>query len=289
MVAMVSVCMFSCSKVNTEDETVTNAESKTVNEVKLEELQLRIADLTEKWSQDSTAILSRVDQSEYISTSPVASSVSVVHADLTGAWIGSRFGWQGALIGGSLASAIAYWEKKHDKDNSYMEIGINEANDGIVVFDGSSTMMDSIGYYHNLILNNIGEEKLSNADSLDLEGLVIKSAKELLGNRLNTSEFYGLKTDKAYLYLGSSMSKLNKASNTEAYCEMLCTDGGLDVSTVGVLKEYLKGIQVVNNTNGKYTQLVLKNIEGANLDKGTEVSLKNAVLVGNASKKMWKE
>lgn len=53
------------------------------------------------------------------------------------------------------------------------------------------------------------------------------------------------------------------------------------------LKEYFKGLETVDNTNGQYSGEVLKLVNGSNLDSGVKTNLQKAVIVGNASSQLW--
>ncbi|WP_286375735.1 hypothetical protein, partial [Xylanibacter rodentium] len=54
-----------------------------------------------------------------------------------------------------------------------------------------------------------------------------------------------------------------------------------------IIKTYMDGLNNIDNTNGEYSKAVERIIDDAEISTETATNLKNSVLVGNASQKLW--
>ena len=286
-IILASMTMYSCS--NDETETTT---AKSVNEnlqkKGLQELQSNIANLNKEWQDKRPIVLTRNELTNQI-TETATNSISITGADLAGAFLGAYLGCgvPGAIIGGAAASAIAYWERETYGYSTKIEIDYYvPANSLIFKNNEIATKADSIGYYHNKILMNIGENKLTNASIDDIEGLVINSAIEIMGNTIESNN-KKLRNNICTDFFKKKITRLNTAKTTEEFYDKISEVGKISKEKLEIIKTYMDGLNNIDNTNGEYSKAVERIIDDAEISTETATNLKNSVLVGNASQKLW--
>lgn len=286
-IALATITAFSCS--NDETETANNDHSATETKQieNLQKLQNDMANLNKEWQTRQPLAITRSEQNSNI-TNRMTNSISITGADLAGAFIGAHFGGFGALVGGALASGVAYWERER-YGNKGFTFGTVVPNNTIIFEDKSTaTMIDSIGYYHNKILMNIGEKRLADVAIEDMEELIINSAIEVIGNTpdFNKPE---LRNNECTIFFIKNISRLNAAKTTDEYCKILSESNQISKEEMNIIKTYIDGLATIDNTNGEYTRAVINTIDNSDINPETATSLKNSVLVGNASQKLWVE
>lgn len=286
-IALATITAFSCS--NDETETVNNEHSATeAKQMKnLQKLQNDMANLTKEWQTRQPLAITRSEQNSNI-TNKMTNSISITGADLGGAFIGARFGIAGAIIGGALASGVAYWEREKYGDRGFLFNTIIPNNNIIFEDKNTAKMIDSIGYYHNKILMNIGEKRLADVAIEDMEELIINSAIEVTGNKTDFNK-PELRNNKCTKFFIKNISRLNAAKTTDDYCKILSESNQISKEEINIIKTYIDGLATIDNTNGEYTKAVINTIDNSDINPETATSLKNSVLVGNASQKLWVE
>lgn|GEM_PF-1650998 len=286
-ITLATITAFSCS--NDETETANNDHSATEAKqiVNLQKLQNDMANLTKEWQTKQPLAITRSEKNSNF-TNNMTNSISITGADLAGAFIGANIGGIGALVGGALASGVAYWERERYGNKGFAFSTIVPNNTIIFKDKSTATMIDSIGYYHNKILMNIGEKRLADAEIEDIEELIINSAIEVTGN---TTDFNKpeLRNNECTIFFIKNISRLNAAKTTDDFCKILSESNQISKEEINIIKTYIDGLATIDNTNGEYTKAVINTIDNSDINPETATSLKNSVLVGNASQKLWVE
>lgn len=278
----------SCSNIVDDPVAQTpQQEEENKNSDELHRLQGQIVQLTDEWQKQEPIRLTRAGiGDEYTMPEKVVTQLNVTGADLLGAYIGSCFGPWWGLAYGALASVVAYHEVKHSR---FPMLGISgiDSESLVLVNKKNPTALDSIGYYHNMIIKNIGEDNIEEASSAELEGLVVNSMKELFGAEAEVVTVEKLRADSKLQFVRSNAPALVKSKNIDEYCKIISNCNQISKAELNVFKEYLKGLSVVDNSNANYSKAVTNAIDDSDLDPATKERLKGGIAVGNASQKLW--
>lgn len=289
---LIATMMFMASCSNETEEITSITRSENTQKEELENLRMSIARLNEQWEGKPKSLSTRIANTTQ-STIAVATTKlarSIVGADLAGASAGAKFGPWWALGIAAAASAIAYIEIATTNSTATVTpITMRNTTKRLVyVQEGETpTMIDSLGYYHNLILRKIGTSKLTTANLNNIEALVEQSMDDIFGEKAKSMTAAGLKSNDGYKFMKSHIAKLNNTQNVTAYCDILSGCESISQDELGVLKEYMSGLESNDNSNGEYTVEVLNAVNSSGLDIATKNRIKAGVIVGNASQKLW--
>lgn len=284
------VFLASCSNDTEEYANLTRIAD--TQEEELANLKTRIEELNEQWADKPEALSTRIANSNQssIAAATAKKARSIVGADLTGAAIGAKFGPWWALGIAAAASAIAYIEITASNSTATVTPITMRSTTKQLVYaqDGETpTMMDSLGYYHNLILRKIGTSKLTTANLGNIEALVEQSMEDIFGEKAKSMTDAGLKSNDGYKFMKSHIAKLNNAQDVTTYCNILSGCESISQDELGVIEEYMLGLESNDNANGEYTIDVLNAVNSSALDAATKDRIKAGVVVGNASQKLW--
>lgn len=284
--------MFMASCSNETEEIANLTRSENTQKEELENLRLCIARLNEQWEGKPKSLSTRIANSgqSALAAATAKKARSIVGADLAGASAGAKFGPWWALGIAAAASAIAYIEITATNSTATVTpITMRNATKQLVyVQDGETpTMIDSLGYYHNLVLRKIGTSKLTTANLNNIEALVEQGMENIFGEKTKSMTAAGLKSNDGYKFMKSHIAKLNNAQDVTTYCNILSGCESISQDELGVIEEYMLGLESNDNANGEYTIDVLNAVNSSALDAATKDRIKAGVVVGNASQKLW--
>lgn len=230
--------------------------------------------------------------------------VAVVISDAVGGMFGASAGPAGAAAGAILSSAIAAFVPAESisflsTDDPYdtdVNVNLPEIALGTNLVPstpsptGSDAIEDSIGYYHNFVLhalnNNLPE------GPVDLDTLIEKVA-DLTYVSYHT-------TQKAVIdNLKANQPQFEKITgimpNVGLYDDLHTMMRGFirqfpgQAQELSVLETFLEGlinIEVTDN-NGEYLNAALELLNNSSMNAKIKQSLRNALIVGNASYQLW--
>lgn len=156
--------------------------------------------------------------------------------------------------------------------------------------------MDSVGFYHNKIIDNLftNEMSLESFSALDDDNkaeILLSSMKKepylvkYYGNKLNDKDYIeaGFKVSETMVKIG------NEAETEEDFFERLSKAGLTDPNIIGVLKDVLTGLNNLDSASddGTYYQKMLDIILASNISDEAKEQLCNAVIIANASNHLW--
>lgn len=146
--------------------------------------------------------------------------------------------------------------------------------------------LDSLGYYHNAILlkTNIDYQAIS-----ELPEVLMNEVQNSFPNLGTVSISDSLKVIKAYNEFYKVETKYNGGDNFDEYAAHLVTYYPRHKGEIGVVVEFLKGLNEARLTSesNKYVGEVLNLVENTSLPADTKQDLRNAIIVGNASNRLW--
>lgn len=269
--------MFSCSNENEPEETA-SANVVTNTAIGMDNLQSRIAEIS-----DSMQVIAPAAQ-----TRGFWKWLKVFYADAAGAVLGTFYGGPiGTGIGAACASALCAAQNDYTIDN---EKAFSELVDFKQI---QISQADSVGLYHNLILQEINNEDFKSLSIDSVQEKVAICAKAVTkANKIsindsdiikNTTENTALNTIK------NNISRINDAQDSKEMNAILCELFPKHTKELNIVKEYIDGLIKINESQrSKYTELVLTETEHANITDEMKSSVKSGILVGNASSQLWK-
>lgn len=211
----------------------------------------------------------------------------VTNADLAGAFLGTMFGpWWGLGYAIFFSALECSTSTKVSLANAN-DISMLPISDNVVYVqnESSPTMIDSIGYYHNLILQDIGVEKLKVADVNDIGVLITGSMSKMFGNNAQDITTSRLMNTELTNFILSYKEQLLNAKNAVEFCNIISKYGNVNEDELSVLQLYMQG--KTNTSDSNYTLKVLTSIETSELSDETKNRLRAGILVGNASEQLW--
>lgn len=289
VIALAAIVFASCE---TGDDAAQDNLGVSTQSAEFIKTKMGIDSITANWLKSLPVYnVTRTDQEGMIVLPTTGNArLSIVEADLAGARIGKKYGPWGAVIGAASASAIAYATKHKYYKSVQFDVDWGIVKEQNVVFpknESTSTTLDSVGYYHNQIIRQIGEDKIMETDIENIENLVIETAQKLYGKDVVSFSDKQLKEDPDYRFLIKNMEQIVKTDNADAFYKIMEGAPGFNKGELDILKSYIQGLNVVDNTNGAYSNEVLKYIDKTDLNTSTKESLKSGILVGNASNRLW--
>lgn len=230
----------------------------------------------------------------------------VVISDAVGGIVGTAICPGAGTVAGAV-SASAYIASKNvdnlhiglaTRVNDYASLKMNNdslaLNNVVIANDDTElTFADSIGYYHNAILKEMNEEGALpvNDESNEIFENVLSEASKITGYQITSQDANELiKANEDFKkFVNSGIAELSMEDDFETYCNELCTVYPEKADEIYVLKEFFKGLSNIDITEDDtdYIQKVLKIIEDSDLEESMKQNLKNAVLIGNASYRLW--
>lgn len=148
---------------------------------------------------------------------------------------------------------------------------------------------DSIGYYHNAILydffsDSTKYEQFEGIGQHKFAGLIIDKISDFSPIQVTDEE-----VDLHVHISNIIISALKNSETYEDFCNTINSSLPIDKNILLLLEEYVKGLETIDSQkdNSTYLKDMLKIIQDSDLSKGTKERLEDAVIVGNASNKMW--
>lgn len=226
--------------------------------------------------------------------------LSIVISDAAGAIVGTAISpGTGTVVGAVSASAYVATRNVDDINISFgmHKISINEKSlDGVVIENPAikTTFADSIGYFHNLILvsmNNSGKLPLMVQSSEEIVNNVYLEASRISSiptSIKDADELVSVNNDMRR-FVESEIAVFLPDDDFDAYCNKLSGLYPEKANEISVLKEFVYGLSNIdiNETDTEYLQKILLLIDESEIDEISKKNLKSAVLVGNASYRLW--
>lgn len=219
----------------------------------------------------------------------------VVYTDAVGAIFGFKFGPVGSVVGAAACSTFTGVQDEMnsratlEQSNLEFKYKLNDdLSDLVPITDTETqpTIQDSIGYLHNKAILNLNKE---------LKPISINSIPVLLQDEVKAE------MPKQYTFTPTDSINLNQTYQMFVKNEQAFTGNDIDTyekhlvacypqqsGEIKVVSEFLKGISSIEAESEKeYIKTILKLIDEANLSAEVKQSLRNGVIVGNASHRLW--
>lgn len=276
-IALVTGFMTSCSNEDDIETKVPNSVEKTKEEQENELLRLQtdIAKLKDNFPHRKP---------DFVTRGRFGRGGTIVHCDIAGSSIGRIGGFWGSLIVGTVSSCVAYIATRQ-KLGTRIPQG-SALNNTILRTGSTPNSIDSIGYYHNKIIMGIPPQKLAKADTRAIiNNLVVESASKVLNKP--ESELKLMLNNEGLSFIKRNIDSLTVAESTDKFCDILERCSYFDSGEMGVLREYMKGLDTIENSDNQYSMEVIELVKASEIDEDTKSSIIRSVVVGNASDKMW--
>lgn len=218
----------------------------------------------------------------------------VVYTDAVGAIFGFNLGPVGSVAGAAAFSAFTgvrdeINSRALDPSNLDFKYNLNDDLSDLVPItnpDAQPTIQDSIGYLHNKAILNLEKE----AKPISISNIPVLLQEEVKAEMPKQYTFTA--TDSINLNLSYQTFVKNEqafsGNNIDSYEKHLETCYPQQSGEIKVVSEFLKGISSIEaESETEYIKTVLKLIDEADLSAAVKQSLRNGVIVGNASHKLW--
>lgn len=288
-VAIMAIILSSCSNDLTNVTTpVTNNQEVTSN-AELESL----AKL-----QNNITILNDSIHQKHIETRGILSFFKwlkcIVVSDVTGALWGLKAKNLKLAVGGAVlcSAGTAVGEALGLVDSRALRgknIYMNDNLDNLVFQRPNKELsfQDSIGYFHNKLLLSSFE-----TPNLSLDELPATTVKEF-NNSISSVKLTDADTTKIFneFYRFTNIQDQYTGNDFESYCNHLSKYYPEIKGEINVVAEFLNGLTEIkeDESQTEYVKKVLNLVETSDLSENLKQVVRNAVIVGNASKKLWDE
>lgn len=290
-IALSATFMMSCSN---DEGTVSNevANEPQVSSLEMQNLQLRITEIA-----DSMRVVAPANQ-----TRGFWKWLGAAFTDgISAMWGFTIAGPYGAAVAASTGSALvaAFLGEPEFSMVANMQTNeeIAEYNNKVLLLPTRFqrlTANDSIGFYHNAILKNIGSDKLRSAnDANTVYAMAYTSAKTIAKEKginiyfttLNDIIFNNPNLRK----LASNLPRIRNVQNVDELCLFFTNLYPEAEEEIAVIGTYFKGMEGIDeNQRAIYTKSVLNTVNNAMIADSTKMKLNRCVIVGNASSILWK-
>ena len=167
--------------------------------------------------------------------------------------------------------------------------------DGLILADntGELTPIDSLGYYHNKIINDSFTEK-NDANywlSLDDKELVEKIDTEIKKIVPQNLTYSNIKTDATITFCNFIGTAVSESTSAQELLNKTKKEYVKLSNSIDILAQYVQGMENVSTQEewDKYSKDIVRIISNSNLDDKQKESLKAGIVVGYASSKLWKD
>lgn len=167
--------------------------------------------------------------------------------------------------------------------------------DGLILADntGELTPIDSLGYYHNKIINDSFTEK-NDANywlSLDDKELVEKIETEIKKIVPQNLTYSNIKTDATITFCNFIGTAVSESTSAQELLNKTKKEYVKLSNSIDILAQYVQGMENVSTQEewDKYSKDIVRIISNSNLDDKQKESLKAGIVVGYASSKLWKD
>lgn len=114
---------------------------------------------------------------------------------------------------------------------------------------------------------------------------MVESASKVLNKP--ESELKLMLNNEGLSFIKRNIDSLTVAESTDKFCDILERCSYFDSGEMGVLREYMKGLDTIENSDNQYSMEVIELVKASEIDEDTKSSIIRSVVVGNASDKMW--
>lgn len=286
VIALVMLCV-SCSSGDSMSLPTTSATEITVKTDSLASLQANIAGLKGQMglqSPETRGWLSRLFRR--------------ILADAVGGLWGNFFGGAaGAVVGAASFSACCVavessnvnsggahdWVKINDKKLS------EDSDDDLLSLedeDANASVMDSIGYYHNQVLRKVADKEV---EISEYPKALLAEVRKNYPNLGEVSSNDSVKIVSVSADFLKNEQEYEGGEDIDVYAEYLESRYSSKKGEIMVVKEFLDGLPSAESSNvsKEYVQQVLDLIDASSLSIDLKQSLRNGVLVGEASNRLW--
>lgn len=214
-----------------------------------------------------------------------------VLADAVGGLFGNLAGGPaGAVVGAASFSALCASVATEDQ---FQKVGtqarMNEVNFAMCDLipddtSGEDMASDSLGYYHNAVLLDVYSEKVAISE---IPQILLEEVKDSFPNLGSVSYKDSLQIVEAYDEFYSAESKYKGEDDLNSYSEHLSNCYPAQKGEIAVITEFLNGLNFAGKSSKEYVNEVLGLVKQSGLSAETKRNLRNAIIVGNASNRLW--
>ena len=235
-----------------------------------------------------------------------------VYVDAVGGIIGTLFGPWGTVAGAVSFSGIVICadiesqsspfppfpsrtrsliEEEYEETPIY-ELMYTDALQSVVLTPNLTNCLDSTGYYHNRILKNLADSNLVSIAPLQIEvmiGEACNQAEQMSNNGKGNSTVFDLKVALNFNQLKALCQNAAYSSSSDAFVDALIDLYPEREDELIFLEDYIDVLCDIDHSNndGTYASGVLNLISNSTVSDEMKVRLANAVIIGNASARLW--
>lgn len=218
-----------------------------------------------------------------------------VVADAVGGLFGNFFGGPaGAVVGAASFSALSARVSAEERAEDTREVTCmtdeNTALKDVVPCDTLLVVsdLDSLGYYHNKVLLDSYNDSLAISE---LPKTLLENVKDSFPNLGTVSASDSLKIDNAFRTFANVEIDYDGDGSLDSYKNHLVKNYPDYKGEIGVVTEFLKGLDCTETQvqASEYVEDVLKIVDETKLSPDVKQCLRNGIIVGNASQRLWKE
>lgn len=216
--------------------------------------------------------------------------LKIAFSDALGAFEGyAGGGVVGAVIGGVSASITAYDAEGNvvSDDNGYVGKSSKLPLEGLVVAKGTTTKIDSVGYFHNGVINDASAALVKGCSSDVFNASITSATNKVVYNGQNSVPTKYIATDQIQNKIKSDVAELLTTKDVDEYCNKLIRLNSNNWSAAKVLATYLKGLSYADHTSSEFSTKTWQMIESSSLSESNKAALKTGIVVANASTKLW--
>lgn len=215
-----------------------------------------------------------------------------VSADAVGALFGNLWGGPiGAVTGAAACSGGCQFLKmeytRSAENNGHLG-DMNSDLSGLIPLNEKvedNTLLDSIGYYHNKALLGLNDKNELSVSAMPV--LLLDEVKAEVPQKVVFTDQDSIQLNKTYKKFVDN-ERTFKGNNVDEYESHLVECNPEQSGEIKVLFEFLRGLSAINiDDDNAYMQKVLQLIKEANLSETVKQNLRNGIIVGNASSKLW--
>lgn len=216
--------------------------------------------------------------------------LKIAFSDALGAFEGYVGGGVvGAVIGGVSASVTAYDAEGNvvSADNGYVGKSSKLPLDGLVVAKGTTTKIDSIGYFHNGVIDNASAALVKGCSSDVFNASITKATNKVVYNGQNGVLTSYITKDQIQNKIKNDVAELLTSKGVDEYCYKLIKLNPGNENAAKVLAVYLSKLSYADHTSSEFSTKTWQMIESSSLSESNKAALKTGIVVANASTKLW--
>lgn len=220
----------------------------------------------------------------------------VVSADAVGGLFGNLWGGPvGAIVGAAACSTYTGADsfctraKINNSEKWTLKYELNNNMDNLIPLpaDGTSpTLQDSIGYYHNKAILDLSKKDIKLSIN-KMPILLLDEVKKEMPRKVTFTPKDSIQLNKTYSEFVKNEQNFSGV-DIDAYEKHLISCYPSQSGEINVIFEFLKGVSSIKaEDETTYIQTILRLIDSSDLSNTIKQNLRNGVIVGNASNKLW--